>query len=236
MFPFLSRPRRLAAVFLAVSSSLFAACEEFEDHGDVSDDELNGRVTVDPHATTASPVSEASSSSAASSSSEAAEHSKSSDSAEASGERTAESATDTTPSGPVNTSTEIGGIVWKGKDVSSWPVTTTLHASVGSSSVKLNYDKARVWPVVDDVCANAWAIVNINGTWYAGTFEYLRHGQISKDRAALDGSQGDHFKTDPLSSWRPQSGEVFGLMVSGLCRGGLSNVKERSNIAIVRWP
>ena len=40
----------------------------------------------------------------------------------------------------------------------------------------------------------------------------------------------------PLSSWEPSSGERFGLMVSGLVRGGLSNVKERSNVSMVTWP
>lgn len=100
----------------------------------------------------------------------------------------------------------------------------------------MNYNKARVWPVVDGTVANCWAIVNINGTWYAGTFEYLRPGQTSKPTSVLDGSKGDHFKKQPLSSWRPHSGERFGLMVSGLCRSSTRNVSERSNICMVTWP
>lgn len=100
----------------------------------------------------------------------------------------------------------------------------------------MKYNKANVWPVRGDVVANCWAIVNINGTWYAGTFEYLRPGQTSKPTAVLDGSKGDHFKKAPLSSWRPQSGERFGLMVSGLCRSSARNVSERSNICMVTWP
>lgn len=100
----------------------------------------------------------------------------------------------------------------------------------------MNYNKANVWPAVDGVVANCWAIVNINGKWYAGTFEFLRPGQTSKPTSVLDGSGGQHFKKSPLTSWRPHSGERFGLMVSGLCRGSSRNVSERSNIVVVTWP
>ena len=48
-------------------------------------------------------------------------------------------------------------------------------------------------------------------------------------------SWGDHIKVAPLSSWEPRPGERMGLMVSGLARGGLSNVKERSNVSMVTW-
>ncbi|MBR6022256.1 MAG: hypothetical protein IK066_07545 [Kiritimatiellae bacterium] len=230
--PRFRRPARaLAAAALAAFSVLFAACEEFGNEGSVSDDQLNGRnavaETADGEAATATDPGIAI------------------DGSSAAGTRSADSATNTSDSsgssgsgasGTPNTSTEIGGISWKGKNVSGWPVTANLRASVSGSTVTLSYDKSRAWPAVDGVCANCWAIVNIGGKWYAGTFEYLRPGQNSKPAGTLSGAAGDHFKVSPLSSWRPQSGEVFGLMVSGLCRGGLSNVQERSNIVMVRWP
>jgi len=230
-----------SSVSMALAAALlWTACEEFENEGAVSDDELNGRqeaqadqenaassaTSESANRTEASPVAEASTSSSSSASSSGASSSSTQESSSSSGSQT----------GAANTSGEIGAIHWVGKNISGWPVTTTLRASVNGGTVKLDYDKKNTWPVVDAVCANAWAIVNIGGTWYAGTFEYMRPGQTSKGAYALDGSRGDHFKAAPLSSWRPQSGEVFGLMVSGLCRGGLSNVKERSNICIVRWP
>lgn len=238
----------LAALFL------WTGCEDIESKGNISDDELNGRLQAQQEdssnaanaatsqvatRTAASPVADASyasssSSSEESSSSDSADSADSGDSGEADDPGTPRTAS--SPGGSYNTSTQIDSIVWKGKNVSAWPVTTTLRASVGGGSVTLSYGKSRVWPEVDGVCANAWAIVNIDGTWYAGTFEYLRRGQTDKPSYTLDGSHGDHFKASPLSSWRPQSGEVFGLMVSGLCRGGLSNVEERSNICMVRWP
>ena len=129
---------------------------------------------------------------------------------------------------------EITGTVkFLNTDVSSWPVTASLNASVGGGKVNLPYSKARVWPAADGVNANPWVFVNLNGQWYAATWEYLRSGQTVKDMSGK--SWGEHIKVAPLSSWEPRPGERFGLMVSGLVRGGLSNVKERSNVSMVTW-
>ena len=128
-----------------------------------------------------------------------------------------------------------GAVRWLHTDVSSWPVTAGMSASVGSS-INFPYSKAEAWPEVDGVNANCWVFANVNGTWYAATFEWLRRGQTSKPKGVLDGSMGDHIKVSPLSSWRPASGERIGLMVSGLARTQLRNVKERSNVVMVTWP
>ena len=129
-------------------------------------------------------------------------------------------------------------IRWLNVDVSNWAQTASLNARVGGGTIYMPYDKATVWPNRGGVNANCWAIVNIGGTWYAATFEYLKVGQQSKPMCVLakcDG-KGDHFKVAPLSSWTPHSGERFGIMVSGLARGGNRNVQERSNISMVTWP
>ena len=129
---------------------------------------------------------------------------------------------------------EITGTVkFLNTDVSNWPVTASLNASVGGGKVNLPYSKARVWPASDGVNANPWVFVNLGGQWYAATWEYLRQGQTMKDMSGK--SWGEHIKVAPLSSWEPRPGERFGLMVSGLVRGGLSNVKERSNVSMVTW-
>lgn len=49
-------------------------------------------------------------------------------------------------------------------------------------------------------------------------------------------TDSDHIAVSPLSSWRPTSGERIGLMVNGLARSSLRNVRERSNVAMVTWP
>lgn len=204
-------PKIAFSLLLALSAPLlFAACEDSDGQGDPGAGELDGRNPAQ-EATAASP---------------------------------AEAVSNASTFPPVlsksgascNASTEIDTITWKGKNVSAWPVTTTLRASVSGGMVHLGYGKLHVWPENKGVCATAWAIVNIDGKWYAGTFENLRPGQIDKGAYVLDGSHGDYFKVEPLSSWRPQPGEVFGLMVSGLCRGPYTNVQERSNICMVSWP
>ena len=129
-----------------------------------------------------------------------------------------------------------GTIHWLHTDVSAWPATTTLNASVGGGTINLSYDKARAWPAVQGANANPWVFVKLDGQWYAATFEWLRHGQTAKPMAVLNGSMGDHIKMPPLSGWRPASGERIGLMVSGLARTELRNVKERSNVVMVTWP
>ena len=71
-----------------------------------------------------------------------------------------------------------GPIHWLHTNVSSWPVTSSLHASVGST-ISFPYSKANVWPAVDGVNANPWVIVKwTDGKWYAATFEWLRKGQL----------------------------------------------------------
>ena len=140
---------------------------------------------------------------------------------------------------PAGFPAEIDGpIIWLRTSVVDWPVTSTLAASIGGGKIRMQYDKTRVWPVVDGVVGNPWAIVKINGQWYAGNWEYLKPGQIEKpmDVLAKTNGKGDHFKVSPLSSWTPRSGERFGLMVSALARGNLKNVKERTNVQMVTWP
>ena len=130
------------------------------------------------------------------------------------------------------------GTKWLHTDVSGWPVTSKLDASVGGGTIRVSYDKTRVWPAVDNCNANPWVFVNVNGQWYAATFEYLKFGQTTKPMGVLDrsGGKGDHIKRAPLSSWTPSHDEKIGLMVSGLARASGRNVKERTQVQMVTWP
>lgn len=227
------RPSHAAAAFMGLVLFVSPACESsFSDDGHISLDELEGRSA--PAASTNAPA--ASPASPASGTQTPSSPGNSTPSENANDPGGSAPSGNSTPSGNYNTSSDIGGIQWLNTNVSSWPVTTTLRANISNGSINMNYDKANVWPAVGEVVANCWAIVKINGKWYAGTFEYLRPGQTSKSTGVLDGSRGPHFQKEPLKSWRPQSGERFGLMVSGLCRDNRRNVSERSNIAIVTWP
>lgn len=134
-----------------------------------------------------------------------------------------------------------GPITWLHTDVSGWAETSTLTANISNGKINFPHSKANVWPpgYTHDLYlyGNPWVIVKWrDGKWYAATFEWLRPGQTAKPVGVLDGSKGDHIKRSPLSGWRPRKGERFGIMVSGLARGGARNVEERTNVSMVTWP
>ena len=138
---------------------------------------------------------------------------------------------------------ELSDVTWLHSDVRGWPATAKMTASVGGGSIRFPYDKSSTWPVASSgtgkgTNANVWAIVLIGGRWYAGTWEWLRSGQVSKPMSCLNRAdgQGDHFKVSPLDSWVPRSGEEFYVMVSGHARTSSRNVKERADPVKVVWP
>jgi hypothetical protein len=130
------------------------------------------------------------------------------------------------------------GLKWLHPDVSGWQVTSRLKSvQVTGNRITLNYDRAKVWPAREEagatVNANPWIIAEIDGKWYAGTWEWMRYGQTTKNRVA----RGDHVKRPPMSgSWEPKSGDRVGFMVSGLIRGRTRNVSERTNLVWITWP
>lgn len=132
---------------------------------------------------------------------------------------------------------DFDDVVWLHTDVSSWAQTGTLSSiSTTSGSITLDYDKANSWPAKSmsgvAVNANPWIFVQSGDTWYAATWEWLRPGQITKNKASV---KGDHIKVSPLNTFSPRQGEIYGFMVSGLARNALRNVKERTNVVLLRW-
>jgi hypothetical protein len=142
------------------------------------------------------------------------------------------------PSGKDQVPSDLAGVHWLHSDVSDWKESGNLRSvRVSGGTITLDYDKARSWPGVSHsgafVNANPWIFVYQGGNWYAGTWEWLRHGQTSKSAGSV---AGDHIKKQPLSSFRPKSGTVYGFMVSGLARDKTRNVKERTQVVMYRWP
>ncbi|MFH0881003.1 MAG: hypothetical protein V2A34_14910 [Lentisphaerota bacterium] len=137
---------------------------------------------------------------------------------------------------PSNNSTwpsNLTSVSWLHTDVSGWKQTSTLRVSFSGDMINLKYDKANVWPENGGVNANPWIFVFQDGTWYAGTWEWLRVGQTAKPKNVVN---GDHIKRDPLGGFQPVSGQIYGFMVSGLARDDRRNAEERTNIEWVRWP
>lgn len=129
----------------------------------------------------------------------------------------------------------IPEVIWLDYDVSGWPETSTItNVSIDGASICIEHTKAGQWPVAHEVEGNPWVFANVDGQTYAATYEWLRPGQICKGVTA--DNIGAHIGRNPLTSWRPQSGELVGFMVSALVRAGPETVMERSNIVVVRWP
>lgn len=143
------------------------------------------------------------------------------------------------PPNPEDDLIDLNKVKWLHTDVSDWAVTAKLNAiKIKTETIVVDYDKACVWPGVvikDGVEANAnpWIFINLDGTWYGATWEWLKTCQTEKFLYAVDGS---HIKMPPLDTWHPVSGETYYFMVSGLARDSTRNVLERSNLLKVVWP
>lgn len=137
---------------------------------------------------------------------------------------------------------DVGSVTFLDADVSGWPQTANLNASISGGTLNLNYDQARQWPDASvrakdgsAMNANPWVIVNVDGTYYGATFEWLKSGQTSKPTSVVTGS-GGHIVQPPLNTFRPVSGQRYGFMVTTPARGGARTINERSNISVVTWP
>jgi len=132
-------------------------------------------------------------------------------------------------------SIDLGAVTWLHTNVSGWAETSRITStSIGNPPICIGHTMAGRWPVKDGLEGNPWIFVNMNGRWYAATYEWLSPGQTCK---RIDANNiGPHIGIPPLSSWRPRSGELVGLMVSARARSGGDTVPERSNIVMTRWP
>jgi hypothetical protein len=131
---------------------------------------------------------------------------------------------------------DFKGVVWLHTNVSGWAQTANLRTVIHSNSVEMDYNKSTEWRGVNTagalVNANPWIFVYRDGKWYAATWEWMRHGQTVKSKSAVN---GNHIKVSPLNKFTPVMGETYGFMISGLARTNVRNVKERSNVVMVKW-
>jgi hypothetical protein len=133
------------------------------------------------------------------------------------------------------------GTRWLHTDISGWPITTTLTASIEGGSIHLRYDKAGTWPVLNlragnggPLVGNVWALIRHEGRYYAVAWDWMRQGQQSKGRSLFRGSDG-HMPA-PLHNFTPRSGETYHFFVSTAARGTERSTNERSNLSRVVWP
>jgi len=136
---------------------------------------------------------------------------------------------------------DLDEVIWLHSDISDWPETASLtRVEHTGDELCLDYSHADEWPVYDldgtEVVGNPWIFIRHDGQWYAGTWEWLRPGQICKAATSV---AGDHIKTAPFdasSGWRPTSGETYWFMVSGLARWSERNIEARTDLVALTWP
>ena len=129
------------------------------------------------------------------------------------------------------------GLVWLHTSVREWPVTGRLsNVAVYPDRVFLDYSAS--WPVVApagvEIWGNPWVIAQVDGRWYAATWEWMRPHQTTKRVTADD--IGPLTKRDPLRRWVPNKGERVGFFVSTPARDATRTVDQRTNVVWVTWP
>jgi hypothetical protein len=197
---------RISPLMLGVLAALAAGCSDVKSLTGMDDDEEETATAADTPAPPPAPAAPATPASPAPSPAPA-------------------------PGAPV----DLRQVTWIDPDISGWPETSRItSASIGNPPICINHTKAGQWPVKNGLEGNPWVIANVNGRWYAATYEWLASGQICK---GIDANTiGPHIGRPPLSSWRPRSGELVGLMVSARARFSPDTVRERSNVVWMRWP
>lgn len=131
---------------------------------------------------------------------------------------------------------DLSKVVWLHANVSEWEETGVLSSvTFDGTLIHLVYDKTDVWPNNSlGINANTWIFVKkSDGLWYAATFEFMRAGYTTRGMNTINAA---HIKSAYMDDWRVESGVEYGWMVSGLMRGGNSNVKERTNVFMAQWP
>ena len=131
-------------------------------------------------------------------------------------------------------------------NIASWPQTATVTGTKAvPGDLCIFHTKLGLWPTTlfFDTDAliegNQWVFANIGGHWYGGAGEWQRPGQACKDVTA-ETIGADAFYSpnmEPLRSWVPQPGEVFGVMATTPARAwpNMRTVDERTNVVLVRW-
>ena len=127
---------------------------------------------------------------------------------------------------------------WLHENVGEWDVTSEItDIRIDHDSICIEHTKAGRWPRRNGGEGNPWVFANIDGTWYAATYEYLRSGQICKHITRRgEWGIGPHTKRPPLEGWVPRRGELVGFMVSTFARDSTRTSNQRSNVVMVEWP
>lgn len=139
---------------------------------------------------------------------------------------------------------DLNSVIYQfGANIASWPQTSLITDAYHSNGLLcIFHTKLGVWPVQDFFDAgpilegNQQLFALINGQWYGGSADWYRPGQACK---SVDNNIGpDSFPgVNPIGSWRPQPGEVFGIMATTPARmwPAMKTLDERSDVWLIQW-
>ena len=132
----------------------------------------------------------------------------------------------------------LSEVVWpRYLNVSKWPETSVLSGvSISENRTNAKHSKSGEWPPYEEggnsLDSSLWIFVEIEGVWYASTFEYLRPQQYTKGLGYR--LIPTWTKQRPINTFDLRKGDKVQVMASGLARrSNVKNVKERSNFVEV---
>jgi hypothetical protein len=157
------------------------------------------------------------------------------------------------PSGPAaNDQMSLGGVsVYNSPpDIASWPATGSITRLDMSSSTGLSFQftTQNSWPDVvppgfgGPLQYTVWAVVNVNGRWDTSGFIQMWRGRPSTGAPILSEFARNwayDSRWGPMAGYQPHVGEQMGFFLSaGNARGegGVSSVRERTNVVLVSLP
>lgn len=131
-----------------------------------------------------------------------------------------------------------------GPNIANWPATSTVtNIRQGGGELCIFHTKLGQWPTTPffgdpsvPLEGNQWVFANIGGRWYGGAADWYRPGQACKGVTAAEIGH-DAFSQEPLHSWVPRPGELYGLASSTPARAwpAMATVDQRTNTVLRRW-
>ena len=135
-----------------------------------------------------------------------------------------------------------------GPNIGSWAQTATItNAYEDGSNLCVYHTKLGVWPTTaffgdtsTQVEGNQWVFMQKNGQWYGGAADWYRLGQACKGVDANSVGHDAFYQPnqEPLHSWVPQHGEVFGVASTTPARAwpDMKTLDQRTNVVLIKWP
>jgi len=121
------------------------------------------------------------------------------------------------------------------QNIASFRITSTVtNVTISGSQICIFHTKAGQWPVKNALEGNPWVAAFVNGKLHAGTYEWLRPGQVCK--GITKSNIGAHVKHGPLGGWTPKSGEVSYFWPSTHARLGSTTSNEAGVPFEKKWP